>query len=117
MMIVIFSGLIAAIVWNLFTWWLGIPSSSSHTLIGGFAGAAIASAGFGAVNSAIVIKTAAFIFLAPLSGNDHGLYHFALVYLFVQKGMGAQNIFVDRADPVCSHLSLLSALKQIRPRS
>src|SRR5690606_33603350 len=50
------------------TWWLGIPSSSSHTLIGGFAGAAVASAGFGAVNSAVVLKTAAFIFLAPLVG-------------------------------------------------
>jgi PiT family inorganic phosphate transporter len=41
---VIFSGLIAAIIWNLLTWWYGIPSSSSHTLIGGFAGAAIAHA-------------------------------------------------------------------------
>lgn len=68
MMIVIFSGLIAAILWNLLTWWLGIPSSSSHTLIGGFAGAAVASAGFGAVNSAIVLKTAAFILIAPLVG-------------------------------------------------
>ena len=68
MMVVIFSGLIAAISWNLLTWWLGIPSSSSHTLIGGFAGAAVASAGFGAVNSAIVLKTAAFILIAPLVG-------------------------------------------------
>jgi PiT family inorganic phosphate transporter len=41
MMVIIFSGLIAAICWNLLTWWLGIPSSSSHTLIGGFAGAAL----------------------------------------------------------------------------
>lgn len=66
---VIFSGLIAAITWNLFTWWRGIPSSSSHTLIGGFAGAAIANAGtFTAVNSEPVIKTAAFILLAPLIG-------------------------------------------------
>src|SRR6202453_4258907 len=46
---VIMSGLIAAISWNLLTWWGGIPSSSSHTLIGGFAGAAIAHAGFHAV--------------------------------------------------------------------
>lgn len=68
MMTVIFSGLIAAIAWNLLTWWLGIPSSSSHTLIGGFAGAAIAAGGFGAVNSPIIIKTASFIFLAPLIG-------------------------------------------------
>lgn len=68
MMVVIFAGLIAAIMWNLLTWWLGIPSSSSHTLIGGFAGAAVASGGFAAVNSPIIIKTAAFIFIAPLVG-------------------------------------------------
>lgn len=68
MMIVIFSGLIAAIAWNLLTWWLGIPSSSSHTLIGGFAGAAIAAGGFGAVNSPIILRTASFILLAPLIG-------------------------------------------------
>lgn len=68
MMTVIFSGLIAAITWNLLTWWFGIPSSSSHTLIGGFAGAAIAAGGFGAVNSTVIIKTASFIFLAPVVG-------------------------------------------------
>ena len=66
---VVFSGLIAAIAWNLLTWWSGIPSSSSHTLIGGFAGAAIAHAGsFDAINSAPVIKIASFIILAPLVG-------------------------------------------------
>lgn len=68
MMVVIFSGLIAAITWNLLTWWFGIPSSSSHTLIGGFAGAAIAYGGFDTINSAVVLKTASFIFLAPLVG-------------------------------------------------
>jgi PiT family inorganic phosphate transporter len=68
MMVVIFSGLIAAISWNLLTWWFGIPSSSSHTLIGGFAGAAIAHGGFGAINSTIILKTASFIFLAPVVG-------------------------------------------------
>lgn len=68
MMNVIFAGLIAAIAWNLLTWWFGIPSSSSHTLIGGFAGAGIAAAGFDAVNSAVIIKTVSFIFLAPLIG-------------------------------------------------
>lgn len=65
---VIFSGIIAAIAWNLLTWWFGIPSSSSHTLIGGFSGAAIAHGGFSAVNSAVILKTAGFIFLAPLVG-------------------------------------------------
>lgn len=65
---VIFSGIIAAITWNLLTWWFGIPSSSSHTLMGGFAGAAIAHAGFGSISTPIIMKTAAFIFLAPLIG-------------------------------------------------
>ena len=65
---VIMSGLISAISWNLLTWWFGIPSSSSHTLIGGFAGAAIAHAGFHAVNSEPIIKTVSFIVLAPLIG-------------------------------------------------
>ena len=68
MLVVVFSGLIAAIFWNLLTWWFGIPSSSSHTLIGGFAGAGLAAGGLDAVNSAPVLKTAAFIFLAPLVG-------------------------------------------------
>lgn len=74
---VILAGLIAAIFWNLLTWWYGIPSSSSHTLIGGFAGAAIAHAlllkGMGynwgkIVESSIILNTVMFIFLAPLIG-------------------------------------------------
>jgi PiT family inorganic phosphate transporter len=65
---VILCGLLAAILWNLLTWWLGIPSSSSHTLIGGFAGAAIAHAGFSVVNIAVIIKIVLFIFLAPIIG-------------------------------------------------
>ena len=74
---VIFSGLIAAIFWNLLTWWYGIPSSSSHTLIGGFAGAAIAHAlsekGINyswakIVDADTIIKTVLFIFLAPIIG-------------------------------------------------
>ncbi|MCC7302240.1 MAG: inorganic phosphate transporter [Bacteroidia bacterium] len=65
---VIISGLIAAISWNLLTWWYGIPSSSSHTLIGGFAGAAMAHGGFGAVHAEPVLKIASFIILAPLVG-------------------------------------------------
>ncbi|MEP7254837.1 MAG: inorganic phosphate transporter [Ferruginibacter sp.] len=68
MLVVIFAGLLASIFWNLLTWWFGIPSSSSHTLIGGFSGAAIAYGGFSTVNSDPVIKTVAFIFLAPVIG-------------------------------------------------
>lgn len=65
---VILSGLIAAIIWNLITWWFGIPSSSSHTLIGGFAGAAIAHAGFGSIEIEKITKTLMFIFIAPIMG-------------------------------------------------
>ena len=65
---VIMAGLVAAIFWNLLTWYLGIPSSSSHTLMGGFAGSAIAHAGFGVVNLDKVLKTVSFIVLAPLIG-------------------------------------------------
>ncbi len=72
---VIFAGLVAAIIWNLLTWWFGIPSSSSHTLIGGFMGAAIANAGgftgengVDVVNYAKVVPTFLFIFMAPLIG-------------------------------------------------
>ncbi|MEO8795708.1 MAG: inorganic phosphate transporter, partial [Daejeonella sp.] len=71
---VILAGLIAAISWNLFTWFFGIPSSSSHTLIGGFAGAGVANALFlggtieQALNFAPIIKTIAFIVLAPVIG-------------------------------------------------
>ncbi len=71
---VILAGLIAAISWNLFTWWFGIPSSSSHTLIGGFAGAGITHALFmgsgalEAINGAYVLKIVSFIVLAPVIG-------------------------------------------------
>lgn len=71
-MTVILAGVIAAITWNLITWWFGIPSSSSHTLIGGFAGAAIANAGFGAINSAPILWIAGFILIAPLLGMFAG---------------------------------------------
>lgn len=71
---VIFAGLIAAIAWNLLTWWFGIPSSSSHTLLGGFMGAALAHAGgisegnVHVINYEKVIPTFLFIFGAPLIG-------------------------------------------------
>jgi inorganic phosphate transporter, PiT family len=74
---VILAGLVAAIFWNLLTWWFGIPSSSSHTLIGGFAGAAIAHAftvgswngnWAGVVSKDVILKTVLFIFLAPIIG-------------------------------------------------
>ncbi len=65
---VIASAVLAAIIWNLLTWWWGLPSSSSHTLVGGLVGAAVAKGGFGAVVYAGVIKIVIFIVLAPLIG-------------------------------------------------
>ncbi|GGI26638.1 inorganic phosphate transporter [Pedobacter mendelii] len=71
---VILAGLIAAIIWNLLTWWYGIPSSSSHTLIGGFAGAGMTYAlitgasPLDAVNMGYVVKIISFIVLAPIIG-------------------------------------------------
>jgi len=66
---VILAGIIAAIIWNLLTWWYGIPSSSSHTLIGGFIGAALVKVGsWKVVVMPNLIKTVAFIFLSPLIG-------------------------------------------------
>jgi inorganic phosphate transporter, PiT family len=65
---VLFSALLGAIFWNLLTWWLGLPTSSSHALIGGLVGAAICHKGTGAVILSGLTKTALFIIVAPLIG-------------------------------------------------
>jgi PiT family inorganic phosphate transporter len=65
---VILAGLLGAIAWNLITWYYGLPVSSSHALIGGYGGAAIAKAGYGAILSSGWTKTLLFIVLAPLLG-------------------------------------------------
>ena len=65
---VIFGALMGAIIWNVLTWILGIPSSSSHALVGGLVGSGLAAGGFDVIVAAGVIKTAAFIFLAPILG-------------------------------------------------
>jgi len=83
---VILAGIIAAIIWNLLTWYLGIPSSSSHTLVGGFAGAAIAHAGWGVVHSEKIIKIAAFIVLAPLLGMIISYFISILLLNLLKRG-------------------------------
>jgi PiT family inorganic phosphate transporter len=65
---VIFAGLIGAILWNLITWYFGLPSSSSHALIGGYAGAAITKSGFGVIIASGWYTTLIFIALAPIIG-------------------------------------------------
>jgi PiT family inorganic phosphate transporter len=83
---VVLGALIGAISWNLITWWYGIPSSSSHALIGGLCGAAIAKAGVWSLVPSGVLKTVAFIFISPLFGMFFGaLLMLAVSWLFVRS--------------------------------
>jgi inorganic phosphate transporter, PiT family len=81
---VVICGLTGAILWNLLTWWWGLPSSSSHALIGGLSGAALAYAGsFSILNQASLLKTLYFIVLAPIIGLVlGGLFMFIVIWLF-----------------------------------
>jgi len=76
---VVFGALTGAIAWNVITWYYGIPSSSSHALIGGIVGAVIAKAGTGALLSSGIIKTVLFIFVSPLLGYLLGSLMMVLV--------------------------------------
>jgi inorganic phosphate transporter, PiT family len=62
------AGLVGAIIWDLLTWWLALPTSSSHALLGGMAGAAIVKGGFGSLEAELFIKAGIFIFLSPILG-------------------------------------------------
>jgi PiT family inorganic phosphate transporter len=77
---VIFSGLAGAIVWDLITWYYGLPTSSSHALIGGYAGAAVAKAGFAAIIPSGWTKTLLFIVLSPMLGMALGLTLMTAIY-------------------------------------
>ncbi|TMQ60725.1 MAG: inorganic phosphate transporter [Candidatus Eisenbacteria bacterium] len=81
--LLILAGLIGAIIWNLTTWWYGLPSSSSHALIGGFVGAGIAAAGPKAIIVKGIVKIAWFIVLSPLIGMALGfILMFLVTFLF-----------------------------------
>ena len=82
---VIFGALIGAITWNFITWYYGIPSSSSHALIGGIVGAVIAKAGTSALISSGIIRTVAFIFVSPLLGFLLGSLMMLLVAWLFRK--------------------------------
>ncbi|MEO7273055.1 MAG: inorganic phosphate transporter [Vicinamibacterales bacterium] len=100
---VIFAGLIGAIVWDLITWYYGLPTSSSHALIGGYAGAAVAKAGFGAIIVSGWTKTLIFIVLAPLIGMVLGFaLMVAILWIF-------QSTSPARVDKWFRRLQLLSA--------
>lgn len=80
---VVLAGLLGAISWNVITWFLGLPSSSSHALIGGYAGAAVAKAGMGVILLSGWIKTLVFIFLAPVIGLVLGVVFITLAYWII----------------------------------
>ena len=82
---VIFSGLFGAITWDLITWYFGLPTSSSHALIGGYAGAAVAKAGFSAIIPAGWTKTLIFIVLSPLIGLTCGLGLMVAIYWLFRR--------------------------------
>jgi PiT family inorganic phosphate transporter len=100
---VVMAGLIGSIIWNLITWWYGIPSSSSHTLMGGFVGAAIAHAGFHSVYYAEILKIIAFIVLAPVIGMIVSMI-LSVVLLNVCKNFSYKGV-----DKVFRRLQLISA--------
>ena len=99
----ILASLVGAIVWNLLTWWWGLPSSSSHALIGGFAGAAFAKAGVGSLVFSGLALTSVFIVLSPLFGLVLGFANYVAATWAFRKWRP------DRVDRVFRRVQLLSA--------
>ncbi len=100
---VVFGALLGAIIWNVITWLYGIPSSSSHALIGGISGAVIAKAGSGALVASGILKTVAFIFVSPLLGFLLGsLMMVAVAWIF-------RSFRPSRVDKWFRRLQLVSA--------
>ena len=98
---VILAGLVGAIAWDLITWYWGLPTSSSHALIGGFAGAAVAKAGFGALVAAGLIRIGIFMVLAPLLGLTIGFaLMLATVWVFRNSTPGRVDWIFRRAQLV-----------------
>jgi PiT family inorganic phosphate transporter len=100
---VIFAALLGAIGWNIFTWFMGLPTSSSHALIGGYAGAAIVKAGPGVIIAHGWFKTILFIFVAPLLGMALGVLFITATTWIVRRGNPT------RINKAARRLQLLSA--------
>jgi PiT family inorganic phosphate transporter len=99
--LVIFSGLVGAIAWDLITWRIGLPVSSSHALIGGYAGAAIVEAGFGVLILPGWVKTISFIVIAPLIGWALGsVFMIALFWMFRKRTPGSVDSIFRRGQLV-----------------
>jgi PiT family inorganic phosphate transporter len=101
--LVIFAGLFGAIIWDLITWYFGLPTSSSHALIGGYAGGAVAHAGFGVIIPSGWTKTLIFIVLAPTIGLVLGFVLMVVMY-WLFRGMAP-----SRVDRLFRRLQLISA--------
>jgi PiT family inorganic phosphate transporter len=100
---IIAAALVAAITWNILTWWWGLPSSSSHTLVGGLVGATIAGSGFGSVIISGVLKIALFIVIAPVLGMLIS-YIISIIVIWIVKNQTPSNV-----DKHFRRLQLLSA--------
>ena len=100
---VIAGALVAAITWNLITWWLGLPSSSSHTLVGGLVGAAVVHSGTGSVVLSGVMKIVAFIFIAPILGMVFSFFISTFVFYI------SRNTNPFKIDKLYRRLQLISA--------
>ena len=100
---VVLAGLTGAIVWNLITWWLGLPTSSSHALIGGYGGAAVAKAGFGGLIAAGWIKPIVFIVVSPMVGMIGSLL------LTLALGWGFHRLPAAPVERLFRRLQLVSA--------
>ena len=101
--VVVLAALVAAVAWNFLTWWLGLPTSSSHALIGGFVGAAVAAGGPGTIIVAGVTKTVIFIVLSPLIGLVLGwIAMFLVLWIFHRASP-------QRVDRIFRKLQLASA--------
>jgi PiT family inorganic phosphate transporter len=100
---VILGGLMGAIIWDLVTWYLGLPTSSSHALVGGYGGAAIAKAGFHAIIASGWVKTLVFIVVAPMMGLAIALL------LTVALSWALRRSLPRRVDKVFRALQLVSA--------
>ena len=102
-LLVVFAALKGAIVWNLLTWWWGLPSSSSHALAGGMIGATVPSLGFGGLHASGILKIVAFIVLSPVIGMVLGSGMMILVAWLARKSTPA------KVDGLFRRLQLVSA--------
>ncbi len=106
---IVVSALLGAIAWNLFTWWYGIPSSSSHALIGGLIGAVVARHGFAQLNTEGVVKIFKALIISPIAGLFIGFFLMVAIYwLFRHRSAGKVNRWFKRLQIVSASFMAVS---------